>query len=70
MHIKDVNKAEEDGSPVEFGRGVIDIPGIVGALKKINYQNTVAIEYEKDGDDPIPGLAESVGYLRGIIKTV
>lgn len=70
MHFKDVNKAEEDGTPIEFGRGVIDIPGIVSALKKINYSNVVGIEYEKDGDDPIPGLAESVGYLRGVIKTV
>ncbi|HZY78037.1 MAG TPA: sugar phosphate isomerase/epimerase [Cyclobacteriaceae bacterium] len=69
MHIKDVNKAENDGTPIEFGRGVIDLPGIIKALKKINYSNIVAIEYEKDGDDPIPGLAESVGYLRGIIKT-
>jgi inosose dehydratase len=69
MHMKDVNKAEEDGTPVEIGRGVIDIPGIIKALKKINYSNRVAIEFEKDGDDPIPGLAESVGYLRGIIKT-
>jgi inosose dehydratase len=69
MHMKDVNKAEEDGTPVEIGRGVIDIPGIIKALKKINYSNRVAIEFEKDGDDPVPGLAESVGYLRGIIKT-
>lgn len=69
MHMKDVNKAENDGTPVEIGRGVIDIPGIIKALKKINYSNHVAIEFEKDGDDPVPGLAESVGYLRGIIRT-
>jgi sugar phosphate isomerase/epimerase len=69
MHLKDVNKGEEDGTPVEIGRGVIDIPGIIKALKKINYSNIVAIEYEKDGDDPIPGLAESMGYIRGVMKT-
>lgn len=69
MHIKDVNKAEEDGTPLEIGRGIIDIPGIIKAVKKINYGYRVSIEYEKDGDDPVPGLAESVGYLRGIIKT-
>ena len=68
MHMKDVNKAEEDGTPVEIGRGVIDIPGIIKALKKINYGYRVAIEYEKDSEDPIPGLAESVGYLRGIVR--
>ncbi len=69
MHIKDVNKAEEDGTPLEIGRGVIDIPGIIKAVKKINYAYRVSIEFEKDGDDPVPGLAESVGYVRGIIKT-
>jgi inosose dehydratase len=69
MHIKDVNKAEDDGTPLEIGRGIIDIPGIIKALKKINYGYRVSIEYEKDGDDPVPGLAESVGYVRGVIKT-
>jgi sugar phosphate isomerase/epimerase len=70
MHMKDVNKSEPDGKPVEIGRGIINIPQVIKTLKKINYQGAVAIEYEKDGDDPILGLAESVGYLRGIIKMV
>lgn len=70
MHMKDVNKAEAEGTPVEIGRGIIDIPGIIKTLKKINYQGYVAFEYEKDGDDPVIGLAESVGYVRGIDKMV
>jgi sugar phosphate isomerase/epimerase len=70
MHMKDVNKNTGDGVPVEVGRGIIDIPGVVKALKKINYAGTVAFEYEKDAKDPLPGLAESVGYLRGVIKAV
>ena len=53
-----------------MGRGVIDIPKFVRALIKINYQGTAAFEYEKDGPDPLPGLAESVGYLRGILATI
>lgn len=69
LHMKDVNKAVADGSPLEIGRGVIDIPKVIKALKKINYQGRVAFEYEKDGEDPLPGLAESVGYVRGVIKT-
>lgn len=68
MHLKDVDKAEADGDSVEIGRGVIDIPGVIRTLKKINYKGCMAIEYEKDGDDPVPGLAESVGYVRGIMK--
>jgi inosose dehydratase len=68
MHMKDTDKAQADGSPVEIGRGIIDIPNVIKTLKKINYQGTVAFEYEKDGDDPLMGLAESVGYIRGVIK--
>lgn len=68
MHMKDVNKNAADGKPVEIGRGIIDIPQVIKTLRKIKYQGAVAIEYEKDGDDPVPGLAESVGYLRGIMK--
>jgi inosose dehydratase len=69
MHFKDVNKAEEDGTPVEIGRGIIDIPALIKAAKKINYAYRISIEYEKDGEDPVPGLSESVGYVRGVIKT-
>lgn len=68
MHMKDMDKAQADGKPVEIGRGVIDIPKVVKMLKKINYQGYVSFEYEKDGDDPVPGLAESVGYVRGVMK--
>jgi hypothetical protein len=30
----------------------------------------LAFEYEKDGKDPLPGLAESVGFLRGVLRTL
>jgi hypothetical protein len=70
VHIKDVTAATKDGQTVEMGRGVIDIPKFVRALFKTNYQGTVAFEYEKDAKDPLPGLAESVGYLRGILAAI
>jgi inosose dehydratase len=68
LHMKDVDKRAADGGAIEVGRGVIPIPEVVKALKKINYQGVVAFEYEKDGKDPVPGLAESIGYVRGILK--
>ncbi|MFZ5999948.1 MAG: sugar phosphate isomerase/epimerase family protein [Bacteroidota bacterium] len=70
MHMKDVNKDTGDGTPLEVGRGIIDIVGVIKALKKVKYTGAVAFEYEKDGDDPVPGLAESVGYVRGVMKMV
>lgn len=68
MHMKDVDKDTDDGVPVEIGRGIIDIPGVIKALNKVKYTGNIAFEYEKDGEDPLPGLAESVGYVRGIMK--
>ncbi len=68
IHIKDEDKAEEDGKTCEIGHGVIDIPGFLGMLLKENYNKIVSFEFEKDGKDPLPGLAESVGYVRGVLN--
>lgn len=68
MHMKDVTSSTADGSPVEIGRGVIDIPGVIRTLKQINYKGNMNFEFEKDGDDPLPGMSESLGYIRGIAK--
>lgn len=70
LHIKDVSAAAKDGKAIELGRGVIDFKKLVGALDKINYQGVCSIEYEKDMSDPLPGIAESAGYFRGVIHTL
>lgn len=67
VHFKDVSAANAKGGAVEMGRGVIDIPAIMRALVKIDYTGIASFEYEKDADDPVPGLAESVGYARGVM---
>lgn len=67
FHVKDVSAATPAGRPVEVGRGVIDIPGFLAMLHKINYTGIVSFEYEKDATDPLPGLAESVGYVLGVL---
>jgi len=70
VHIKDVSSSTADGSTLEIGRGVINIPWFLATLKQIGYARTVGFEYEKDADSPVPGLAESVGYVRGVLDTL
>lgn len=70
IHLKDVDKAAEDGKTVEVGRGVIDIPKFLAMLVENGYQGVVSIEYEKDAQDPMPGLSESVGYIKGCLDTM
>jgi len=70
VHIKDVSSASKEGNTIEIGRGVIDIPKFIRTLLKINYNGNVSFEFEKDEDDPLPGVAESVGYVRGVLDMI
>lgn len=70
IHMKDVNKAAPEGNTIEIGRGVINIPEFLKTIKKYNYNGTVAFEFEKDKEDPLPGVAESVGYVRGVLSVI
>jgi inosose dehydratase len=66
VHIKDVDKASKEGRTVEMGRGIIDIPAVVAALRKIKFTGSCSLEFEKDAQDPLAGVAESIGYWKGV----
>ena len=70
IHLKDVTKAEADGKTCIIGRGVIDFPAFLKEVVKLEYKGTLALEYEAEGDDPLPGMAESIGYVKGILATL
>ncbi len=70
IHIKDVDSATKDGKTVEIGRGVINIPAFLKMLVDKGYNGVVSFEYEKDADDPLPGLSESVGYVKGCLDSL
>jgi inosose dehydratase len=67
IHVKDVDKAAKEGKTVEMGRGIINIPKIVDTLRKIKYTGSCSLEFEKDMKDPLPGIAESIGYFKGVM---
>jgi sugar phosphate isomerase/epimerase len=67
LHFKDINSTEPNGTTIEGGRGVLDLPSIIQSLKKIGYNGMVSIEYEGWENDPLPAVAETVGYARGLL---
>ena len=67
LHIKDVDKATKEGKTVEIGRGIIDIPKVIATLRKIKYAGKCSLEFEKDMNDPLAGIAESIGYFKGVM---
>ena len=70
MHMKDVTGNTKANRSVELGRGVIDFPAYVRLMRKVNYTGSVSLEYEKDMTNPFNGIAESVGYFRGVCAAV
>lgn len=69
LHVKDVTAMQKDAKVIEIGRGAINFPAFVKALRKIKYSGVCSIEYEKDMTDPLAGMAESVGFFRGVLKS-
>jgi len=68
IHIKDVTGTTKLGYSLEVGRGVIHFPAFVKMLRKVGYSGVCSLEHEKDMSDPFMGIAESIGYFRGIIE--
>lgn len=69
IHIKDVTGDTKLGYTVEIGRGIIDFPAFVKMLRKVKYTGVCSLEHERNMDNPFMGIAESIGYFRGVIAT-
>ena len=67
MHVMDLTSFTDKGSQVPVGDGIMPIPGIFKELKRMSYQGYVNLEYEVDGDNPMPGMQKSFAYMRGVI---
>ena len=70
FHIKDVTGATPQGKATEVGLGVIDIVGVLKTMVKQHYAFHVGLEYEAKENDPLPGVIESFGYMRGVLAAI
>ncbi len=67
MHVKDLANFTDKESQIAVGHGVMPFREIFEALEKTNYKGFVDLEYEIQGDDPMPGVIESFAYMRGVL---
>jgi sugar phosphate isomerase/epimerase len=70
MHVKDLRVPTDRDSQVAVGRGVIDVPALFKTLIDIGYQGQVGLEYEFHAKDPLPGMIESLAYMRGVLAAL
>jgi sugar phosphate isomerase/epimerase len=67
IHMKDLANSTEKESQVAVGDGLMPVRQIFQALIDMHYQGDVDLEYEINGDDPLPGVIKSFAYMRGVL---
>lgn len=67
MHIKDLKDLKVSSSQCDVGEGAMPVVAIFKLLKKMNFGGVVHLEYEINGDNPLPGVLKSFAYMRGVL---
>lgn len=70
VHIKDLKDLKDGATQVAVGDGAMPVVEIFRELKKQGYRRAVHLEYEIDGDDPLPGMMKSFAYMRGVLAAL
>ena len=67
IHIKDERDLKDEATQLPVGEGRMPVPAIFRQLKKMNYRGGVMLEFEVDENNPLPGMAKSFAYMRGVL---
>jgi sugar phosphate isomerase/epimerase len=67
MHIKDLRSLSDKESQCRIGEGVMPVAGIFAQLKRMPYPGMVNLEYEIEADNPLPGMVQSLAFMRGVL---
>jgi sugar phosphate isomerase/epimerase len=70
MHFKDLDSDKIDAKGVPVGTGVLPVIPLLRELLHLSYGGEVQLEYEVEAKDPLPGMAESLGFMRGSLQTM
>jgi sugar phosphate isomerase/epimerase len=67
IHLKNETAPNKSGQATPLPRGAIDLLAFVRVLRRVQYLGVCSLEYEKDAENPLTGVAECVGYFRGLM---
>lgn len=70
MHFKDLESDHMDAKGVPVGTGVMPIIPLLRDLVNSGYKNEIHLEYEIEAKDPLPGMGESLGFMRGVLQSM
>lgn len=72
VHLKDTlaGVGDKKDIPAGLGYGRLDLAAIMAALLEVGFRGQAGLEDEIDTPDPIPGIAQSFGYMRGLLAAL
>ena len=53
-----------------FGKGVLDVPAVLKALRDVGFQGAVAIEYEAHPENPSPDVRDCLAVVRESVRNL
>jgi sugar phosphate isomerase/epimerase len=66
-HAMDLRDLKDKESQCFVGGEKIPIAALFRQLEKMRYAGYVNLEYEIDENDPMPGMKQSLAYMRGML---
>jgi sugar phosphate isomerase/epimerase len=77
IHLKDNdNEAEKSGrkrggdANVIIGKGVLDVPGVLKALREVKFKYLISIEYEANAKEPTDDVKQCVAVFKESVKKI
>jgi sugar phosphate isomerase/epimerase len=66
MHLKDHDNSKK--TDVIFGKGALDVPAVLKALREVKFKGYISIEYEANPKEPSPDLKACVEIIKESIR--
>src|SRR5205807_5187654 len=66
IHLKDHDNQQQ--TDVVFGKGVLDVPGVLKALREVKFKGYISIEYEAHPENPSPDMKACLEVVKDAVK--
>ena len=72
LHFKDIAPQGEDGTleDVVWGKGILEVRGMMEELKRQHFKGYFTIEYEADWENNLPQIKESMEYFNHVANDI
>ena len=67
LHIRDFQVLTDPKTEVPVGEGAAPVVALFKELKRMGYKGCANLECEADNYNPMPGMAKSFAYMRGVL---